>query len=592
MTENGIRRLLPMHINRLRTRWRSVPAAGLIALLPAMAAAQGKAVESLLPRQAPAADTVAPVAMPQPEDTLPKLHTLLAPAITGFDAREWDGGPVDVEAGVAAGVRLESGSLSGRAQDAIRTFLANKLDQPLTLSRLNYINQDLVLLLREQGYPVVDVVVPAGQDVSGGGVRLLLLLGRLQEVAVTGQRHFSAAAIRRGVKSQADDVISSRRLSRDLDWLNRNPFRTVDAVLQRGARPGQTRVELKVRDQRPYRVYAGYENTGTELTGENRGLAGFTLGNVFGRDHRLGYQGTVSDQSGAFKAHSLHYVVPLSWQHELKVFAVDQTSDPEQDADGFDLSANSTQYGVRYIIPLVTRSGLSSGLRQNLELGYDAKESDNGLFFGGAPVSDNLTEVSQWRLGYQFARPDSRGHFKGAIHGIWSPGQDSRDASFAQQRALADSTYTYILAYLERHTRLGRHWSWRLGLTGQWADSNLLPSEQLGIGGYNTVRGYEEYAQIGDQGVMVNNELHFRPLPAHSSHGLDLFAFHDYGRASNVDLLPGERDRRDLSSVGLGVNYHYRSFLTLSLAYGRQLKEVEPGEDKDGRFHGSLLVSY
>lgn len=364
-------------------------------------------------------------------------------------------------------------------------------------------------------------------------------------------------------------------------------------MLQRGSEAGQTRVALRVRDQRPFRVYGGYENTGTELTGEDRALAGFNLGNLWGRGHRLGYQGTMSTESSGFEAHSLDYVLPLPWRHELRVFAVDQSSDPSENEEGFDLSADNTQYGARYEVPIVTRGSLSSGLRQSIVLGYDAKKSNNDLLFGGSRVLDNTTDISQGRLGYRFTRPDGFGYFDGYIDGVWSPGSDSEDAAFAEQRALATSDYTYVRASLNRHTRFSARWNWQLNLVGQWADGNLLPSEQLGIGGHDTVRGYEEFAQLGDQGVIVNNELHFLtrlfgllPQP------LDLFTFYDYGLVSNVDLLPDERDNRDLSSVGVGLRFQYKSVLSFSLAYGHQLTAVEPGEDEDNRLHASLLLAF
>lgn len=39
---------------------------------------------------------------------------------------------------------------------------------------------------------------------------------------------------------------------------------------------------------------------------------------------------------------------------------------------------------------------------------------------------------------------------------------------------------------------------------GQLASTNLLPSEQMGLGGYNSVRGYLERQVNVDNGLIVN----------------------------------------------------------------------------------------
>ena len=52
----------------------------------------------------------------------------------------------------------------------------------------------------------------------------------------------------------------------------------------------QVKFELNVNDRIPFRPYAGYEDSGTRFTGEDRFLAGFNWGNVFGLDQQLNYQ--------------------------------------------------------------------------------------------------------------------------------------------------------------------------------------------------------------------------------------------------------------------------------------------------------------
>lgn len=187
---------------------------------------------------------------------------------------------------------------------------------------------------------------------------------------------------------EVGDKLTGEHLDRNLNWLNRNPFRRVGTVHRRGEAPGDSELVLRVQDRRPWRVYAGYENTGTELTGEDRLLAGFNLGNLLQRGHRLSYQGTRSMESSDFIAHSANYTVPLPWLHELRFYGVYQESDPPEGAEGFDLSAETRQLGIRYIVPLAGPGGLASRFRHSLMVGSDYKESNNDLLFGGKTSGD------------------------------------------------------------------------------------------------------------------------------------------------------------------------------------------------------------
>jgi len=107
------------------------------------------------------------------------------------------------------------------------------------------------------------------------------------------------------------------------------------------------------------------------------------------------------------------------------------------------------------------------------------------------------------------------------------------------------------------------------------------------------VRGYEEFEQIGDRGVLASTELH-RSLdlglgPVSSA---DVFVFYDYGLVSNVDRLEGERDNRDLMSVGAGFSLGLGGLASLRIEYGQQLEAPRPGAGKGDRLHASLLISY
>lgn len=158
-----------------------------------------------------------------------------------------------------------------------RTRMERYYGQPLTLVIANLIAQDVTAYYAERDRPVVNVSVPE-QDVTTGVMQMVVIEGTVAEVRVVGNRWFRTDLFRKTVRLREGDPIQKSRLDADLTQLNANPFRTVNSVFTPGDRPGTTAVILKVEDRFPLRVYSGYENTGTQLTGEDRWIAGLNWG--------------------------------------------------------------------------------------------------------------------------------------------------------------------------------------------------------------------------------------------------------------------------------------------------------------------------
>jgi hemolysin activation/secretion protein len=479
------------------------------------------------------------------------------------------------------------------------------LQQPISLNLLDQITREVVRYYRDNDRPVVDALALDGQDITDGVLQIAVILGKRGDVRVEGAKHFSAKKLASKIRVSKDDTLTKRKLEQDIAWLNNNPFRTVNVLFERGKKFGETDLVVNVDDRFPLRVYAGAEDSGTELTGKQRYLTGFNWGNVFGLDHQLNYQFITSSDSDALDAHSFNYVAPLSWRHTLSVFGASVKSDPAVTEEGFDLGGENDQLGLRYSIPLSKYKKLN----HELVLGYDYKRSNNNLEFGGESVFDTFTTISQFSLSYSGSVIDKWGatSFGGTVN--VSPGDTingNSDAEFAASRESASSDYTYGRFNLSRVTRLPRDFSWVSDLQLQASNRNLLGSEQFGIGGYQTVRGYDSYAAVGDEGVLFKNEIRTPTLSFLKKlnvnvpkEELQFLLFMDYGSVKNVEPLEGEI-KTDLMSAGVGVRYSIGPNLTFRADYGRQLKALpsimestsQSTIEKDSRVHVGIVFAY
>ena len=129
--------------------------------------------------------------------------------------------------------------------------------------------------------------------------------------------------------------------------------------------------------------------------------------------------------------------------------------------------------------------------------------------------------------------------------GNW--GGNNNDAAFNASHTGANSHYIYDTVSLQRLTRLPENFSLVLRATLQCSDGNLTPSEQLGFGGYDSVRGYDEREVNTDEGYVFTTELRSPPISFGDIFGchefqdqLQLLAFWDTGEAHNHTPLPGE----------------------------------------------------
>lgn len=469
------------------------------------------------------------------------------------------------------------------------------LGKPLDDHTMKELQTAVIHYYRDQGKPVVDVVY-LDQDVSNGVVQVVVLEGRLGKVRYEYFKYSDGTAelwspktngwttpayLEKNLRLRPNDIIDESQLQHDLEALDRNPLRELHPFFAPGAQFGTSDLVLRVHEQRPFQVSVGYDDTGTRLTDLNRINAGVLWGKAFGvTDSLMTYQFVGDPALAHLRAHIGDYVLPLPWGHRLHLFGyyLDAKADL---GNGVTLAGPSYQTSFRYEITLPSLGKY----RHQIAAGLDFKSAENTLALNAVTAANTPTEIFQTALGYTGALSDPWGATTLAAQFYYSPGgvtAKNTDVFFDQSRFDAKASYLYGRAELQRQTRLPGGLAWVVRGTGQFADGNLLPTEQLGLGGYNTVRGYDDRQVNSDQGWIVSNEIWspaMHPLSEWAKWGwghdsMSLLAFFDYGEGSNVNLLPGEQKTQSLYSVGGGLRYQLRKNLELRFDYGWQLHHL------------------
>ncbi|MGD2169556.1 MAG: ShlB/FhaC/HecB family hemolysin secretion/activation protein [Chlamydiota bacterium] len=469
------------------------------------------------------------------------------------------------------------------------------LGLPLKPSLIKEIKQQAVQYYQKRGFLLVGVLVPVEQDISNGVLKIIINIGRLGKIKASGAKYFSNEKLASELRVKEGEYLQKDVILSDLNWMNQNPFRASDVVLEQGENFGETDLTLSTIDRWPVRFFGGYENTGNQIAGSSRFLTGINLGNLFKIGHQLNYLFRFSPQFNKWWGHSGSYIAPLPWRHIFEAYGFYTHAKPDVDV-GFDSNGKSWQLAGRYKIPFQT------GFLNNLIfIGYEFQRSNNFLTFGDTLLFDRYIDISQFLVGYEAFIEYKAGKTKIGAEIFLSPGNMTafnNDQSFAQEQEGAKSNYIFGRTRLEQSVYMPKGAFWWLDILFQQASGKLLPTEQFSLGGFYTIRGYDENEVIGDNGILIKNELHFpviRLPPKKRYHQIQFLGFIDYGWTYDVNQNILSKDVATLASVGPGVRYNFENYISFRFDYGWQLNTIRRVVDpssKKSRAHLSLIVSY
>lgn len=428
---------------------------------------------------------------------------------------------------------------------------------------------------RARGYGVVQVDVPQ-QEVAGGVVRLRVVEPRVGKVPVEGNVAFDADNVRRSLPAVKEgSTPNTDDVARNLQLANENPYKQTTVLLRAGVSEGVVDVGVRVADEKPWRVYATLDNTGTDSTGNWRSGVGFQHTNFFDQDHTFTAQYITSpSHMSKVSIYGAGYKIPLyRWNSSLELIAGHSNVDSGKLAGLFNVAGSGTVGAVRWNwIP--RRWG---EVEQKISFGIDYRAFRNQVLFEGESVVPNVT-VHPASLTYTGVRRGASSEltFYGSVLANIAGGRNGRQADFEASRTDATSHYKMLRYGLNYIQQLGADFQARIAFNGQYTGNALVSGEQYGIGGPDTVRGYLVREISNDRGNSAQLELYSpelaRGLGLADAHRLRLLAFFDAGSVKRNHALPDEKKHDSLSSFGGGVRWNYakQASLRFDLAHLRQ----------------------
>lgn len=469
-----------------------------------------------------------------------------------------------------------------------------------TIDSLQAALQAIEKVYADHGYGAIKAVLPE-QEAEAGVFRISIVEAKLATVRVVGNSHYSSENIIRSAPALLSGQSPNlQKVAKTLRIANESFAKNTRAVITRSAEPGKVDAELRVTDIKPWRFAASLDNTGTETTG--RGRLGFVFqhANLFDRDHAMAAQFTTSPgHEDDVKIFGLSYRIP--------VYRFGDTIDlayGHSDVDSGTVVTTAGNYGISGSGDFVSANyNLSLApwhdLEQRIVFGLNWRSFESKVVPQGSNTSliPDLTSAPA-SVTYQLGQ--SQGDIRwlsslGLIHNLPS-GSDGDTAAYNQfgARPGAKAHFDAIRYNIAYYRPIIANWNIRAELGGQWTDDMLISGEQFGVGGANSVRGFNERELSGDKGYRGSLELgtpEWTKLKLPNAH---LFgaAFCDFGYVSRNNPLPGELPHEGVSSTGLGLRMTIGQSFQVKADIARVLDGGGLQEAGDYKGHVQLVMIF
>ncbi|MEH2162024.1 MAG: ShlB/FhaC/HecB family hemolysin secretion/activation protein [Nostoc sp.] len=452
--------------------------------------------------------------------------------------------------------------------------------RPISLTEVYQARSKITDLYVRNGYITSGAYIPP-QTIKSGVVKIQVVEGKLEDIKVTGTRRLNPNYVRSRLAIATSQPLNRQRLLQALQLLQLNPLiQNVSAEVSAGSRTGSSLLEVKVSEAKTFSSQIVLDNGRSPSVGSFRRRLQLNEANLLGLGDSLGVAYTNTDGSNSLDT---SYTLPLNPRNGTLTFNYGTTSSNviEPDFKFLDIESASRYYEVTFRQPIIQTP------TQEFALGLTAsrRESDISWILEReeripAPVlspgadEQGRTKVSAFRFFQEWTSRNSREVI--ALRSQFSLGIDILNPTINQNAP--DSRFFAWQGQAQWIRLLAPETLLLLRLNTQLASRTLLPLEQFGLGGQDSVRGYRQDYLLTDNGTFVSAEVQvpILRLPKIGSI-LQAVPFVDFGVGWNSSDRENPNPNT-LAAVGLGLRWSQGDRFTVRLDWGVPLISVDSNE--------------
>ncbi|WGV24220.1 ShlB/FhaC/HecB family hemolysin secretion/activation protein [Halotia branconii] len=457
--------------------------------------------------------------------------------------------------------------------------------EEITFAQLLQAADAITKLYLDAGYITSGAYIPANQTFNkeGSVVTIKVVEGSLESIKVSGTKRLNPSYVRSRLAIATGKPLNQKKLLEALQLLQLDPLlKNISAELATGTSPGTSILEVKVTEAKTRSAQIKLDNNRAPSIGSFQRQIQLNEANLLGLGDGLSVAYANTDGSNSW---NVSYTLPINPRNGTVRIDYNNSSTKviEEPFDILEIEGSSEEYSITYRQPLI----LTPTTEFALGITASRRESDIGF----------LEAIAGVRLPYPSPGADEDGKTKVSAVRVfqdWTQRSDKQVIAARSQFSLGINAFD---ATVNNNAPDSEFISWRgqaqwvrllapetlLLVRGdiQIADRALLPSEQIGIGGQSTVRGYRQDFLLADNGFLASAELRYPVLRVPQINGLlSLTPFVDFGTAwnnSQAGRTPLNNDT--IASTGLGLLWQQSDRFTARLDWGIPLISVDSSKN-------------
>jgi len=467
-----------------------------------------------------------------------------------------------------------------------------RLNHQLSGNDLEQLRYQLTLLYVNKGYISSGAVID-NRSFKDGILHIKIVEGKLTEVKVkvkvkgSGWSWLRESYVQNRLKGDTDEPLNTNDLqARYAQLLNDPLIDRLNGTLLPGLHPGDAMLDLNVMLKRPYGLTLSADNFAPPSIGGYAGRIETWISNLSGFGEILKFN---FNEMGGAQNYIAGVDVPLNSAGTRFAFHYSNINTVLVEAPfaTLDIKSNIINYDAQFMHPFYLPGN------QILTVGFNFNIRQNYTTLSGQPLDrpgsnngqDSETVVRLWQ-DYVYQSPSRTLALD--LRSTESVGLDIFGANKTTQ--VGDGRFFNWILQIGGSYQLSPYNKSYFALNGalQLSDDQLLPLEQLAIGGFSTVKGYRQNYLVRDEGFYTALEFHysiFGGTPG-TPYGVFLVPFVNYGGAWNY-----HQNATNLFSSGIGIEGNYGwigidgapEMLSASLYWAERLTSytLTPGTPKD-----------
>ena len=509
----------------------------------------------------------------EPRETLPPLEDLIDTPQIPRDIEQGDPGIVfEVK-----GFNIEGNTAFSDLE--IQELLTEYLNSNVSFADLLQVETIITEKYRNAGYINSGAVVPV-QNVIDGVITVQVIEGTIERLSVQVEEgrlseKYISSRLQRGTKTP----FNLNELQEALQLLQLNPLvENLNAELAVGSRRDRWVLDVTViqadalsgtifanNTRRPPSV--GTFQRGIEINHDNFAGIADRLSLIYrntdgSNDYNFDYQIPFNPLDGSFRVRYRYITSEIV----------------EPPFDSLDIESRTDEFKFIFRQPIILTATDNS--TQELALGLEFSRQTNETDLGGQPfplspgaTDDGNTRINALRFVQDWTRRTRRDVL--AARSQFSFGLDIFDSTTSSEEPDAEFfSWRGQVQWLKLiNTESNINFLLRSDI--QLSSDELVPLEQISIGGGETVRGYRQDILLGDNGILVSAELRVPVVRWNNRQSnVAIIPFADFGSIWGDQELPNQ-DEDTIASLGVGVQLFLNELMRARLDWGIPLIEVD-----------------